>query len=68
MPLFAKNIRGVTLEIMMAIAFPCRKEPKPSNKRKKSVCTEENSCVQAVLCICFPGRLAWDSMIVQMRV
>ena len=38
MPLFAKNIREVTSEIMMAIVFPWRKEPKPSNKRKKKKC------------------------------
>ena len=65
MHLFAKNIRKVTLVTMMAVVFGWRKEPtKPGNvtkKNQKNVCTEENGCVQAVLCICFPGRLAWDS-------
>ena len=63
MHLFARNIRKVTLVTMVAVVFGWQKEPKPGNKPKnqKSVCTEENGCVQAVLCICFHGRLAWDS-------
>ena len=64
--LISKNIRKVTLAMAVGHSLAGKRVPKPRNKpnNQNRACNKENSCVQAVLYICFPrvgvGSSRWE--------